>query len=301
MIVKKRDNIVSRKTRINVEAYSMIIPSYAIYLIFVLFPMILTIYYSFTNYDLYKTMDFIGLANYKFLLKDQFFLKSVKNTIIYSIFTVLPPMVIGLLLAVVLNGDMFGKNICRASIYLPYVISMVSISMVWLWIYDPSYGILNTLMKALKLPQQSWLFNVRLALGSLIVMAVWRLLGYTMIIYLAGLQNIPRQLYEAARIDGASKLRQLFFITIPMLRPTTFFLFVVSIINSFNVFDQIKVMTDGHPMNATTTVVHQIYQRAFMNFKMGYASSMTVFLVIVTLALTLISFRYGRQGTDIEL
>ena len=170
--------------------------------------------------------------------------------------------------------------------------------MIWLWIFDPSAGILNQFVHLLGLPRRAWLYDVDRAMGSIVFMSIWKTIGYNMVIYLAGLQTIPIELYEAARVDGASKVRQFFRITIPMLRPTTFFLFVMACVNSFNVFDQINVMTQGGPMNATTTVVHQIYKRAFEQYQMGYASAMGVLLLVVTLVLTLLNFRWGSGGTN---
>lgn len=282
------------------EAYGMILPGYTIYLIFVLIPILTTVYFSFTNYDLYKTKEFVGLANYGRLLEDPIFLKSLVNTLVYSLFTIFPPIALGLVIAVIVNGKVAGQRFHRVAMYIPHLTSMVSISMVWLWIYNPSLGILNRLMLAVGLSPQSWLFDAKLALPSIMTMSIWQVFGYFMIIYLAGLQTIPDHLYEAATIDGASKFRQFLNITIPMLRPTSFFLFVIATIQSFNVFDQVNVMTQGGPANATTTIVHQIYQRAFTNFQMGYASAMAVFLLCITLALTLGNFKFGNQGTDLE-
>lgn len=276
----------------------MILPSYLIFLIFMFIPIVLTLIYSFTNYDFYKTMDFIGIHNFVRLFKDPVFLIALRNTFIYSMCTIIPQIVFGLIMAVILNEKVFGQKFHRVALYIPYVASMVSISMIWMWIYDPALGILNQALMTLGFNPQKWLFNLNLALFSIIMMSVWKMVGYNMIIYLAALQQIPKQLYEAATIDGASKLQQFFKITIPMLKPTTFFLFVISCVISFNVFEQVNIMTSGGPMYATTTVVHQIYERAFTNFQMGYASSMALFLLIFTITITMLNFRYGKKGTD---
>ena len=291
----------SSKTKDTIEAYLMILPNYVIYFVFVLLPVVMTLYYSFTDYDLYERINFIGFQNYARLMKDRFFWISMKNTLIYSSFVIVVPLILGLIFADLLNGPLIARNVCRISLFIPNMVSMVSIAIIWMWIFDPSRGILNQLMKWVGLPQRRWLFDVKLALPSLIVMGIWKLIGYNMIIYLAGLQTIPRYLYESAEIDGASKLRQFFNITIPMLKPTTFFLFVISVIQSFNAFDQIKVMTDGGPMNSTTTVVHQAYQQGFTLYEMGYSAAITIFLILITLGLTLLNFKYGKQGTDVSL
>lgn len=274
----------------------MILPSYSIYLLFIFVPLILTVTYSFTNYNLYKTKNFIGLANYTRLLHDSIFLTAVKNTFIYSIFTIIPPIAIGLLLAVFVNGNFLGNKFCRVSIYIPYLTSMVAASTIWYWIYDPAKGLLNTAFNMVGLASKNWLFDTRMALGCIIVMTIWKTIGYNMIIYIAALQGIPAELYEAARIDGVTVVRKFFDITLPMLSPTTFFLFVMSCIGSFNVFEQVNIMTDGGPSNSTTTIVHQIYQNAFLQFDMGYACSMTVVLIFITMMITILNFRYGNRN-----
>lgn len=281
--------------------YLLIAPSYLIYIIFILIPMVTGIYFSFTNYDMYKTNDFIGLQNYRLLLQDELFIKSIGNTFIYSVSTIIPTMVIGILLAVVLNGNIPGKGFFKSAMYVPNVTSMVAISMIWLWIYEPSMGILNRMMNWLGLPMRQWLYEPGLAMLCVIIMSIWKGLGYNMIINLAGLQSIPINLYEAAEIDGANKIQQFFRITLPMLRPTTFFLFVTSCINSFNVFEQVNIMTSGGPLNSTTTIVHQIYLQSFRDFRMGYASAMSVVLLLIVIGITLLNFKYGNQGNDLDV
>jgi len=287
--------------RHSLDGYLMILPSYLIYFIFVFIPIIITIYLGFTNYDSYKTLDWVGLRNYFRLFQDPVFLISARNTVVYSICVIVPQIVIGLVMAVFLNQEMAGRGFFRVSFYIPNVTSMVAISMVWLWIYDPTVGFLNQVLKLVGITRQKWLFDLDLAMPSIIIMSIWKLIGYNMIIYLAGLQQIPRELYEAATVDGASSVTQFFKITIPLLRPTTFFLFVIACVQSFSVFEQVNVMTQGGPMNATTTIVHQIYERAFTNFQMGYASAMAVFLLVVTITLTMLNFRYGSQASESEI
>jgi len=282
-------------------AYLMVLPSYLIYFLFVLIPIILIIYFGFTNYDFYKSLDFVGIKNYSRLLRDDIFVRSIGNTLIYSVFTITLQLSIGLVMAELLNRKVIGQRIHRIAFYLPNIVSMVAVSMVWLWIYDPILGFLNNAVQLIGLTPQKWLFDVRLALPSIIVMSVWKFIGYNMIIYLAGMQSIPGTLYEAAEIDGASGIHKFFKITIPMLRPITFFLFIIACIRSFNVFEQVNVMTDGGPMGATTTIVHQIYERAFATFEMGYACSMAVIVLVVTMTFTVLNLKYGNQGTDTSI
>jgi len=290
---------VSRRYKHQKAGLLMIMPTYSIFIVFMFIPLFMTIYYSLTNYDFYKTSEFIGFYNYYRLTKDPVFLISLRNTFLYAAATIIPQISIGMIIAVVLNGKIIGQKFHRVAFYIPYVSSMVVISMIWIWIYDPSLGIMNQFLRALGIPPQKWLSNPNLALLSIIIMSIWKMIGYNMIIFLAALQQIPGHLYEAATIDGASALQKFFKITLPMISPTTFFLFVIGCIFSFNVFEQVNIMTSGGPMYSTTTVVHQIYERAFMTFQMGYASSMACILLLITMFLTFINFKYGNKSTDV--
>ena len=280
--------------------YLMIAPFYLFLIFIVLVPVVMNVLLSLTDYDL-RSMHFVGLRNYIALPQDIFFTTSVRNTIVYTFFTLLFSMGLGLAFAVVLNENIRGRRIFRTAIFIPFVTSMVAVSMIWLWIYDPSNGILNVALSLFGIPKQQWLYDPNLAMASIIVMSIWKLLGYNMVVYLAGLQSIPAYLYEAAKIDGARFGRVFRSITFPLLSPVTFFLFVTGIISNFNVFEQVKVMTDGGPDNSTTTVVHQIYDRAFNNFQMGYGSAMAVVLLIVIAAITLVNFHFGEKGTDVGI
>lgn len=292
---------IAQKKKWSLTPYIMILPAYSVYLIFVLFPVFAGFWFSLTNYDFYKKMDFVGLSNYIKLMKDQEFLHSIANTLIYAFFTIIPTIAIGIVLAVLVNKGAYGTNFFRTCVYIPNVGSMVALSMVWLWIFDPTVGFLNQFVTALGFPAQQWLFNEKTAMPCLIVMGIWRAVGYNMVIALSGLQGIPGSLYEAARIDGAGEIKQFFSITLPMLRPTTFFLLVTGCINSFMVFEQVNIMTNGGPLDSTTTIVHQIYKSAFLNFKGGYGSAMAMILLAMTILFTLLNFKFGNQGSDIEL
>ena len=282
-------------------AYGFIAPYYIFFLLFVLFPIVVNIFLSFTDFNL-KSISFVGLENYRMMLKDVLFWKSVQNTLIYVVFTVFFTMLLGFLLALALNSAaLWGTRFFRGMIYLPYVTSMVSMAMVWLWLYDPTYGVFNVIMEALGLEAQQWLYDEKLALGAMIVLGIWKGVGYYMTLYLAGLYNIPAYLYEAAAIDGAGYWQKVFRITLPMLRPVTFFILITGTINAFNVFEQVNVMTGGGPMNATTTIVHQIYIRAFTEYRMGYGAAEAVFLLVIILIFTLLNFRYGNQGQDLDM
>lgn len=184
---------------------------------------------------------------------------------------------------------------------MPYVTSMVAMSMVWLWMYDPTHGVINVLTEMLGISAQQWLYDEKLALGAVIVMGIWKGIGYYMTLFLAGLNNIPAYLYEAAKIDGANAIQCFKHITLPMLKPVTFFIMITGVISAFNVFEQVNVMTSGGPMNSTTTIVHQIYTRAFTEYKMGYGAAEAVFLLLIVFVFTILNFKYGNQGQDLDI
>ena len=278
----------------------MILPFYIFFAVFVIIPIIMNIGLSFTNYDMIR-MSFIGIKNYINLMTDKFFWLSIKNTAVYAFFTLVFTMSLGLLLAVFLNRKLRGLKFFRTSLYLPYVTSMVAVSMVWLWLYEPSHGTVNQVLGWFGIQGHQWLFDANTALGSIIVMSVWKYTGYYMVVFLAGLQGIPGYLYEAATVDGANAFHKFWRITLPMLTPVTFFLLVTGIINNFNVFEQVIVMTAGGPMNATTTVVHQIYSRAFFDFLMGYAAALSVVLLLIVLVLTTLNYKLNDQGADLDI
>lgn len=294
---------IKKRSRIGNEpiGYLFIAPFYLFFIFLILLPILTAVYQSFTNYDLYRTSDFVGLANYRALLKDPLFLKSIRNTLQYSVFYIALSMGIGLALALALSGESKGYQVFRTGFYLPYVISMVCASTIWLWMFDPASGILNQALGLFGIEGQKWLHDPRLAMGGVIVVSVWKNLGYCMLINLSGIKNIPAYLYEAAEIDGANYLQRLRYITLPMLQPTTFLLFTTSLINSFNVFEQVNVLTGGGPLNTTTTIVHQIYTRGFMEFRMGYASALSVVLMLIICVVTLLNFRFGNQGQDTDM
>jgi multiple sugar transport system permease protein/raffinose/stachyose/melibiose transport system permease protein len=280
--------------------YVLILPFYVFLLFFILVPILANIVLSFTNYDLLK-MDFVGVKNYTYLFQDDHFLISLKNTFVYAFFTLLLSMSLGLGTALLLKDRVPGIRFYRICFYIPYITSMVAVSMIWLWIYDPLHGILNQVLGAFNIKGRQWLYDAEYALGCIIVMSIWKVIGYNLIVYLAGLQGIPRYLYEAATMDGANYLEKFLKITLPMLRPVTFFLFVTGFINSFKVFEQVMILTAGGPSNSTTTVVHQIYNRAFTEFSMGYAASLSIFLLFIIAVVTFFNYRYGNQGQDLDI
>ena len=297
----KKANDVRKKNRNDNYAYLMILPAYFVFTVFILVPIGVVIYYSVTNFNLYSPPEFVGMKNYLNLFKDADFLVSVKNTLLYTLGTLFPQLFLGLMLAVMLYRKSKLIPIFRTAFYLPNVMSMVCMSMVWLWIYDPTFGLLNSLLKVFGLSAKQWLQDPKMAMFCVILMSIWKSCGYSMVIFLSGLTSIPDSLYEAASLDGAGSLHKFLHITWPLLRPTTFFLLVTGIVNSFSVFEQINIMTAGGPLNKTTTIVHQIYRRGFLEFKMGYASALSVMLLLFSVLITVLVFRFGSGGQVVDV
>jgi multiple sugar transport system permease protein len=282
-------------------AYVMILPAYLIFTVFILLPVGLVAYYSFTNFNMFSIPELIGLRNYERLFRDGDFLIACANTLVYTIFTLGFQLVIGLFLAVVLYRKSKWTPFFRASIYLPHIMSMVCVSIVWLWIFDPTFGLLNSTLKSLGLETKMWLMDPSMSMFSVIVMSIWKSCGYAMVVFLSGLTGIPSSLYEAAELDGAGVFRKFWNITWPMLKPTTFFLLITGIVNSFAVFEQVNILTNGGPLKTTTTIVHQIYRRGFLDYRMGYASAMAILLLIFSLFVTMSVFKFGNKGQDVEI
>ncbi|NLC44027.1 MAG: sugar ABC transporter permease [Clostridiales bacterium] len=264
-------------------------------LVFWIGPVIASIFISFTKWELVGSPVWVGFNNYKQLFSDEIFIKSLINTAYYTILSVPLSMICSLLLAVAMNQKLKGIVVFRTAFFMPYISSMVAVALLWSWIYNPQYGILNYFLELIGIPGQNWLGDPKWAMPALVFMSVWKGLGYNMMIWLAALQGIPEDLYEAARIDGANKWQQFKNITVPLLSPTTFMLLILSIINSFKVFEQSYIMTKGGPAHATMTMVLYIYSNAFVWLKMGYASAMAYILAIIILVLTVIQLRLQKK------
>ena len=287
-----------RKTEYDVrearEAYLLLAPFGVFFALFVLYPIVRSAADSFTNYSL-GGRDFVGLANYARLLRDGAFRASVRNTLLYALGSIAPLMALGLLAALLVrrqSGLMFAA---RAALMTPYVTSLVAVSMVFLYLYNPTTGALNKLLAAVGLPRQLFLYDPAQALGCLVAMNVWKNFGYVMILYLAGLAGVPESLLEAAELDGAGSWTMLIRIQLPHIRPVTYLLATTLTVECFKTFEPVRLMTQGGPVNATTTITYQIYLRAFSEFKMGYASAMSVVLLLIVLAVTLLNLKLGRQ------
>ncbi len=287
-----------------VAGYFFVAPSLIFLFVFVIMPIIMSFYYSVTDYDLMQAPRLTGWKNYVNLLDDNRYPKSVTNTLYFAFGTVPSGIITSLLLAVLINRHIRGIYAFRALFYMPVVSSFVSVSLIWLWLYEPQFGLLNDGMEVLGLPRLKWLRSASTSMLSIIIMSVWKNMGLNMIIYLAGLQGIAPHLYEAAEIDGAGRLSTFFRITLPLLAPTTFFVVIVYFIGALQMFVQVFIMTtggtsggvfqQGGPLDSTTTVVLLIYLNAFAYLKMGYASAMSFVLFIVIGLITVINARLLR-------
>jgi multiple sugar transport system permease protein len=269
--------------------YLFLAGSLIITIVFKIIPIFVSLLMSFFQWDLVSNPLFIGVKNFMALLSDSTFYVAVYNTFYYSLGTTLFSVLLGLILALFLNQSWVkGKTILRSIFFLPAICSMVAISMIWMWMFDPNYGFLNYLLSLFGLPGMRWLSDPKTAMPSLILLAIWANAGYNMVLFLAGLQGIPFHLYEAAQIDGVNRWRQLWNITLPLLKPTTFFVVTMQIIRSFQVFSQVYVMTQGGPIDKTQVLVYYLYQNGFEWFKMGYASAISMLLLLIVFLLTIV-------------
>lgn len=290
---------MKKETRNTLIAYSFIAPNFIGFCIFTLVPMVFAIALAFCSWDGVNAIEFVGLQNFIDLVTDKTFLAAFKNTIIYSVAVVPLTLVCALGLAMLLNQPIKGRNFFRTVAFFPYVASLVAVAAVWNMIFSPSMGPVNMILSALgveNLPR--WAAGKETAMLTVILFSVWKNMGYYMVIYLAGLQGTNPDLEEAAELDGANKWQIFWHITLPQLQPTTFLVVITLTIASFKVYDQMYMITQGGPGNATITLVYYIYNVAFVNTpKYGYASAVAMVLFILVLIVTIIQFR-GSSNDD---
>jgi multiple sugar transport system permease protein len=283
--------------------FVFVAPSLFFIVVFTILPIFGALYYSLTDYDLMQPPSFAGLKNYRNLTGDPRYLHATTNTLLFAFGTVPTGVTTSLALAVLINRQIRGIYAYRALFYMPVVSSFVSVSLIWLWLYEPQFGLLNDLFEFIGLPRMKWLRSPDTSMLSIIIMSVWKNMGLNMVIYLAGLQGIPPHLYEAADIDGANGSSKFFRITLPLLAPTTFFVVIMFFVGALQIFVQVFIMTSqsggnsgvtGGPIDSTITVVLLIYDNAFQYLKMGYAAAMSFILFLVIGVITLINARLLR-------
>jgi multiple sugar transport system permease protein len=289
-----------RQVRRNWIAYLFLTPGLIHFAIFTLFAVGFAFFISFHEWNIIQDeRPFVGLENYARLLTDARFHRAVGNTLIFLVGVPLN-LASGLAVALLLNTKVRGQGIYRTLFYIPVVTPLVVSSIIWKWVYQGDYGLLNYYLLKLGIIHEKivWLADPDLALPALIIMGIWGGTGSTMVIYLAGLQSIPEEMYDAAKVDGANGLQRLLFVTIPLLAPTTFFLLVTSVIGTFQIFTQVYIMTNGGPLNRTTTIGYYLYTKAFRQLEMGYATAMAFALFGMIFVFTLLQMKFTRG--DIE-
>ena len=280
--------------------YLFLLPGLLLFGVFRLYPLLDGLRLSFTNARLGRTQyAWVGLANYERLLDDTRFHASLWNTAFYTLASTLPILAIPLVLAVLLHRGVGLTTFLRSAFFFPFTLSVVTVGLTWLWLLDPVVGPFNYYLRALGLPARSWLADPATAMWAIILTTVWWVAGYYLVIYLAGLQDIPRELYEAAALDGAGGWTAFWAITLPLLRPVLLFVFVTHIIGSFQIFGQVFILTQGGPGDATRTVVQHLYETAFQNFfHFGAATAMAWVLFAVIVGFSLLQFRLLRGHTE---
>lgn len=277
-------------------AYAFLLPNFIGFMIFTLIPIVCSMGLSVMEWDSSNPMVFVGFDNFKRLVTDDTFKISLWNTVYYSIFTVPLTMAAALGLAMILNQKMKGINIFRTIFFFPHVASLVAVAVVWNLLFHPTLGPVNQILRAIGIANPpGWTASVDWAMPAVIIVSIWKSMGYYMVLYLSGLQGIPRELYEAAKVDGASAFQRFKSITLPMLTPTTFFVSIMLTISCFKVFDLISVMTNGGPGRATNVLVYDIYNTAFINYEFGYASAISMVLFVIVLVITIIQFRAEKK------
>ena len=287
---------LSLRAREEMIAYLLISPWIIGFLIFTLGALVFTLIISFFNTDLMSPSKFIGLDNYKeMLFDDELFWQALKVTTLYTLGVVPIQVGLGLSVALLLNQKVRGLGIWRTIFYLPSVVSGVAVAMIWIWFFHPDFGLFNAVLADFGIKGPSWLFSETWALPSLILTSIWNI-GPGMLIFLAGLQSIPNEMYEAAQLDGATAWRQFTHITIPMLSPQILFNAIMGIIGSYQVFTASFVMTEGGPNNATLTMVLYLYRRGFLMARFGYASALAWVLFLIIMVFTLFTLRSSRSS-----
>lgn len=292
---KKKIRKSKRQRQEMLYAYLFLAPSLIGFLLFIIIPTVSSFVLSFVEWDLLNSPKFVGLGNFEDLAKDDVFSTILKNTFVFSIVTIPIGMAISFFIAVLLNQGLKGTNIYRTIYFLPVMASAAGSAVVWKWIFEKDFGLLNYLLSFFGMDGPGWLTSSEWAMTSVIIMSIWKYIGFDMVIFLAALQGVPKDLYEAAEIDGAKAWHKIRHITLPMISYSTFFVLIMAIIRSFQIFDQMYILTKGGPGYSTQVLVYYIYTNAFEFFKLGYASSVAWVLFVIILVITLIQMKLQKK------
>lgn len=287
----------SKRTSDVIAGYVLLLPFLIVLVTVVLYPLIQGLYMSFHNWGIFGDPVYVGLDNYRQLWTDSNFRSSLWHTLYFVLLTTPPLVILGLLLAAGLNYPFRGRTAVRGMIFFPYLLTVSIVGIVWRWMLQRNYGLVNYYLGKLGAAPVGWLAEARTAMPSIALATIWWTVGFNLVVFLAALQDIPEELYEAARIDGAGPVKSFLRITVPLVRPTTMFVIIMQVIASFQVFGQVFVMTGGGPYGSTRTVVQYLYEQGFRYFRMGYASAIAYVLFFIMFVLTLIQWRImGRRG-----
>ena len=272
-------------------AWIFIFPALIGTIIFIIIPVICSFGLSFTKWDLLNPIQFVGLDNYKEIFSEPLFFKILYNTIVFAVSTSVLGVIIPLILACILNSKIRGSEFYKTAYFLPFITPMIVIGVVWEWIFDPNIGLLNHILHL----HINWLYDKHYAMTALIIVSVWKLIGYNMVIFLSSLAGISQSMFEAAKIDGANPFQTFKNVTVPLLSPTIFFVVIITAISSFQIFDLIYLMTQGGPLDSTNVLVYAIYKNAFEYFNVGKASAIAYVLFLLILVLTLCQWNLRKK------
>ena len=282
---------MSRQARIDLHGYAFAIPFLIVYGLFTLWPIISGLRMSVSNVSLLGgSSSFVGFQNYSQALHDPDFWAALWHSVEFTIITTPPLVVFGLALALLANRAMPGRSLFRMAIFAPFVLPVTVVALLWIWLYEPSLGLINGYLAQLHLPTFSWLTDTRTAMPAVAITTIWWTLGFNFLLYLAGLQAIPREYYEASAVDGANAWDQLWHVTIPLLKRTTVIVLILQVLASLKVFGQIYVMTAGGPDFSTRSEVEYVYEQGFTAYHLGYASAISFLFFIVLLAVSVFQF-----------
>jgi ABC-type sugar transport system permease subunit len=285
------------KRRIDLLLFILMLAPNVLFLgVFVYWPLLFQAYLSLTAWDLLSPEKlFVGLDNYSFLLTDPAFHKVLRNTAVFVASGLLGTLVIGLLLALLLDLKLRGRQVVRSLVFAPTIVSGAAVGLVWVYIFDPRFGLVRLLLGLVGLPAPNWLLDSAWAMPAIVIVYIWKNVGYSTVVYLAGLQGIPRDLHEAASIDGATPWQRFWRITLPLLSPISFFILVTSILTLFQSFDIIFVMTRGGPVDATNVLIYELYEQGFIAFNAGIAAAIGMMLFAIMLIVTIAQFVYAER------
>lgn len=272
-------------------------PALLLFLVFILGPFVAAVALSFYSYDLLTPAQFVGLKNFRALGSDALLLRALGNTFVFAFASVVTHLVGGLLLALAVNRGLnkILSYFVRAAVFFPFLISWAAVALLWKYVLDPTFGILSYYLGQIGVTAPGWFTDPRWALPSIIGIDFWHTIGYTFLIMLAGLQTVPGEMTEAARVDGASRVQTFFFVTLPLMTPTMFFASVITFIGAFQIFDPVQIITGGGPNNATVTAVMYLYQTGFQAFRIGYASTIALVVFAVIMLVTILQFWGSRK------